>query len=378
MTTNQPVEFKPRINTFSDRVNFVINGLGSVGTLAVAAHYTNPYIAGAALGTSYLIVRGISGFLYKQMESEFENTPASQLPAGSEELRADIQKMSEKLRLKKTPNLFVFGDNKWRYRGQPIKEAFSEVFCKYANAAVYGINSFGLLTSNKLLTNLSSEEEVAVLGHELGHARAGHAKRHITINSVSSAAQIAGSVNYTLKFLTSWVGFEAYLVGVCGEVAAQIGLGRLGFKSKNETQKKIIEKTSYVAKTGAIFAFSAAKGRYDIIAAWGLATGLTMASKYFALRDSRYCEYQADRIGAEVTGKPRALCSALRTLEDMQIDDISYEKGDSLETAQGRKKFMRFKAWALEPTSTHPTTSHRCKRLRKMVRRLESASPEAA
>jgi heat shock protein HtpX len=175
-----------------------------------------------------------------------------------------------------------------------------------------------------LLRLLDEEELYGVLAHEFGHVR----NRDILISSV--VAVLAGTITFIANM-------------------AQWGLMFGGYGGRDDRQQ---------GAGGALF------GLLMIILA-------PIAALLIQLAVSRSREYQADRTGAEVSGDPMALASALRKLEratqaiPSQIAQPAFAHLYIVNPLSG--------GWA-GLFSTHPPVEERIRRLEEMAGGMRRAS----
>jgi heat shock protein HtpX len=130
-----------------------------------------------------------------------------------------------------------------------------------------------------------------------------------------------------------------------------------------------------VAKWGAIFGGFGGRDDRDnnIFALLAMAIVAPIAAMIMNMAISRQNEFVADRTGAEITGRPLALASALKRLDayahriPMQVNAAAAQLAivNPLSGAQGMGMLKLF--------STHPPTAERVAKLEAMTGQLEIA-----
>ena len=113
------------------------------------------------------------------------------------------------------------------------------------------------------------------------------------------------------------------------------------------------------------------KNAYTIILAVVLSTTVPIAALLVQLGVSRNREYLADETGAMITGRPRSLASALRTIEsgvNSQRNDYNNTSYESMWIANPVRKKSLFKRLF----STHPPMDERISRLNELAVKMET------
>ena len=138
----------------------------------------------------------------------------------------------------------------------------------------------------------------------------------------------------------------------------------------------VIAMVASIVKWGAIFGAgrSDEQGRGNVIGALAMAIVAPIAATIIQLAISRSREYGADAIGAEISGDPEALASALAKLDRGNRQVAFHTVGDNPATASlficspltGRGVTRWF--------STHPPIAERIERLRAMTRSIAPRS----
>ncbi|MCL2295493.1 MAG: zinc metalloprotease HtpX [Methanomassiliicoccaceae archaeon] len=217
------------------------------------------------------------------------------------------------------PRLYSIVRNVANKAGIPMPEVgISELFMPNAFATGRNPKNAAVVATRGLLNLLSDDELEGVIAHEIAHVK----NRDILVMSVAS----------TMAAVLSYLGRYA-MYGIM-------------FSRDN-------------------------KNAYTILIAIALSITVPIAALLVQLGVSRSREYLADETGAMITGKPRALASALRSIEtgvSSQRNDYSNDSYESMWIANPIRKKSLFKRLF----STHPPMDDRIERLNDLAAKMES------
>jgi len=206
---------------------------------------------------------------------------------------------------------------------------------------VGGVSNATLVVSEGVLTTLPDDELDAVLAHELAHV----ANRDVRVMTLASLlpALANGDLSPPRTATTN-----------AGLVVAVVVLYFLSVPHLGGNPLVFLAALAVVVVVGAV------------------ALGVLAAPVLFLTRRlSRYREYAADRAGAEISGSPAALASALRRLDgDGRIPDTDKRQAYGVERLcllpYGFESVDETRDDALEIRS-HPPTAARIERLQELV-----------
>lgn len=230
------------------------------------------------------------------------------------------------------PRLYRIVQNVAQKAGLPMPEVgITENASPNAFATGRGPKNAAVVATTGLLRLLDDDELEGVMAHELAHVK----NRDVLVMSV--AATVSGIISYLANWLI-WMGLVS------------------GGRNNNNAMGLV------AAVVGAIT--------------------LPIAAALIQLSISRGREYGADKLGAEFTGNPMALASALKRLESgiaaTPMDNKGYHENYSdahlwIEAPSAKSKGLA------GMFSTHPSTADRVGRLeaqaKKMGRTVEQNNP---
>jgi len=217
------------------------------------------------------------------------------------------------------PRLYAIVKSVANKAGIPMPEVgVSEVFMPNAFATGRNPKNAAVVATRGLLGMLSDDELEGVIAHEIAHVK----NRDILVMTVAS----------TMAAVLSYLGrYAIYMV----------------IFSRNN------------------------KSAYTIILAVVLSITVPIAALLVQLGVSRNREYLADETGAMITGRPRSLASALRTIEtgvSSQRNDYDNTSYESMWIANPVRKKSFFKRLF----STHPPMDDRISRLNDLAVKMET------
>jgi Zn-dependent protease with chaperone function len=382
-------DFKLRINTSTDRLNFVLHGAANAATCVAVATFTG---APLLLGGAFLATAAYNYFyvprMLKKMRDSLPPTPLHEIPAGSKDLPDYIRHVAKDMGLKKVPALYVVEkppserrQHSSRYVVPSTKNwfavflhAFDARFGRYMNAAAYGTDYPGILVTTPLLEQLTASEEKGFIVHEIMHLAGDHTRKQLQIGMFGAIARTGGGLNFLASFL-NYQGAFAVVSGAVALLGARRFLIECGFDPADAKQKKIIKSISGWTANGVVLgALYATGGLVPVLVAWGVSKGILIATRLVEARFSRCCEFQSDRGAGEYTQEPEALISGLAKA-------VSYNAKlnpgmESEDYTQGNVLLRPFK-WAKALFWSHPHVNRRYEALHVVSKQLKQSAPTA-
>ena len=217
------------------------------------------------------------------------------------------------------PRLYAIVKSVATKAGIPMPEVgVSEVSMPNAFATGRNPKNAAVVATRGILGLLTDEELEGVIAHEISHVR----NRDILVMTVAS----------TMAAVLSFLGRYAMMMVL--------------FNRNN-------------------------RNGYAFIIAIVLSITVPIAALLVQLGVSRSREYLADESGAMITGKPRALASALKAIEGgvrSESNDYSNTSYESMWIANP----VRRKSWFKSLFSTHPPMEKRIERLNELAVKMES------
>lgn len=402
MTTQ---EKKIAVNTAKDYTNFALHGLGYAGILAgVTLTVGSPVITGIAVATTLALKFGLGSYIKnafsealpeeeKELHHQF-NRASGRAPALQTKLTSAFHKVkefSQKLGLTETPAFHFLDEEDYATRlrrrlqdkgkGGAIREGLREFlmteFNKYANAAAFSHDRDRVILTKPLAENLDEDEINAVTGHEVGHIAAKHSLKTGIMALMGSPARISAALYSLVVTFSSWKNVGLVVAGnfVGGMLSYGYGLAR-GLDTENNKRDKVeMARVRTVLQKLSKMGFGVAFMAPDLVIAQGISLATNETTKLLGKSYSRANEYQADRLAAEVTGKPMALITGL---DKAREHNISFEKGmDMMPTDPDKKDSVLSSVFAKakELYRTHPTNENRRMQMEKMALAMPQAAP---
>lgn len=208
---------------------------------------------------------------------------------------------------------------------------------KYPNAAC--LSNGTVVVHKGLLQKLTPDEMEGVIGHELTH------RRRFLKDMV-----IGGTLNLSIMIGTQIAAYKWVLRGAIDRMKQR-------FHHRPQTFETVMELLSIaVAYAGA------------------LVTSICTAPW------RKHVEYEADKGGAELTGKPEALSSGLDRLKEMSDAIRAEEDAKKPEWLKALRKLepQNIRDFRHRLTASHPLTEHRKTRLEKIAQERSAAQNSAA
>lgn len=374
--------FKIRINTLTDRFNSVLYKTALSAVCVGISYYTaSPLITAGALAYSYFANFSFINNQIARLQGGFPATAKEDIPNNVRRLPFLINHYSRKLGLTSPPSLHILDANPnrtdmWSLMLDPDamnksmqREAMKELLGDQSMALVLGIKNPVVIINKPLIENLNSTELSLITAHELAHVSTNASLKKQTFTTLKNAVAINGSWGVVATALGSRVGLEV----LGGWLAFNCFLA-LGFRieQKEASTVSAVQTASRTLLAGSLLAAGYFADRPEILGAWAAAAAATTAAKLIHESYSRCGEFQADRIAAEVTRKPKFLSSAL-TKTSTHNDKVASELM-LLDYTKGSWLFRPLKWTAALFFVDHPPISERCTRLEKMARRFEKTS----
>lgn len=286
-------------------------------------------------------------------------------------IEQEIKKYSEQLGLKKVPFLSFLRDKDLQETDEkksknPFKAFFKNHFNKYANAmAVVGERN-AVMLSEPLVNTLSDRELEAVAAHEVGHCAAQHTIDRNLMSLVLSPVKLATTFNLLVMACQNTQNFSAIALSI-----ASSSMARKYYSLHNKPdvgkfdEKREFEAFKSIAVVSTMTAVSLHLGAHELLAAFWLNFGVKRAATLLEKSKSRRDEYQADRIAAEVTGRPEFLVSSL---EKVGKYNLSFEgmKADRKPIRKQQDIISKIFDVSDALYRTHPSTSSRSQKLLSM------------
>lgn len=214
-----------------------------------------------------------------------------------------------------------------------------------------------------------------MVAHELGHIAADHMGNRQFLGTLPTTADLICQFNLLAKCISSWSGVMACVYSGAAFVVTTSVLAHAGFDLENQDDKERAGKICSIVGNSTFLASAYLSGRHELIAAWAVEKVVTTTTQIISASLSRRNEFQADRIGVELTQNPQSLSSGLRKIEkyncgvDPKLALSDYRNGSLITQAYKRLKTV---------LRSHPNTDRRCARLAKMARRLEKCAAASA
>jgi len=358
-----------QVYTTADKISFAFNGLGCLVALGSISAYADPVVMGYHLQPILFTAGLVSSCLVNirdrvasdvKILKTFPESSTEELPSGSKDLPNIVAELSEKFGLP-TPPLYITDDTERRKRLKDLnKRKLDGKFGDQLHASTLGAYFYGMLISKELLKVLKTKKEViAVVAHELGHRKAGHTKISRDLTLISEATDKIGTANYLMTLGNTASGIASFAVGHLAKGGTKCLMSIwYGIPYKDIKHFPELETKANWIKDGTIIASSVVIGRPEIILAWGAAKATSAISKAFLANEDRHRELQADRLGADVTNDPGAMCDALQSSE-------KYEKAFMKANGITGKNSWPDKIQRI--FCSHPTLEDRCRNLKKMM-----------
>ena len=286
------------INTLTDKANFILYGAVQGGICAGLSYY----VADPAITVSAMALSYRAWTSTRLSSALFL---ANSMLVKDVHLLNAMLEASQKLGISSPPLLLVLkGEQIWAGLSCCNKEPFVAV-------------------SSSFLYGMPYEEKAACIAHEVAHLAAKHIDKHRVVSSLELTTQLAGKLNLVAITLKSLFDFAT----------------------------KAPEVTLAIDVLGA-----------EIFTAWAVAKVTATAAKYINAHYSRSCEFQADRIAAEVTGDPLSLVSALVRVNDYNamVNFIHVKEYPD-------RMALIFHHCQRALFDSHPQTHKRCARLEKIA-----------
>lgn len=211
--------------------------------------------------------------------------------------------------------------------GIPMPDVgITEDFMPNAFATGRGPKDSAVVATRGLLYALNDEELEGVIAHEVSHIK----NRDILVMSVASAA--ASIITFVARY---------------GVFFAAFGGNR---NDKNQGMMVLIAILAYIT--------------------------LPLAALLVQLSISRKREFLADQTGAEITGKPEALASALRSIERGCSSPKNDYNNPAYSSVWISNPFGTRKSLTRNIFSTHPSTEERIELLMKMAAENRNSEPK--
>ena len=220
--------------------------------------------------------------------------------------------------------------------------------CDEPNALAAGRNPKNAIVAvtSGLLERLDYYEVEAVLAHEMAHIR----------NRDIAVLNLAQAVGYLTHYLMVFLRWSFVVVGAAAAFLMAIGHRNVGFMI-------------------VVLVVAAALYVYMGLAYVALFL-IQKLNNFIILALGRCREYAADRVGAEITGTPINLASALQKIA-IEIERAPDENLQQLEKANAFLIIPAMRrSFAAIFLSTHPRPEKRIEKLRNMQRDLDGASIE--
>lgn len=260
---------------------------------------------------------------------------------------ADI--LAQRLGLKKTPALRIIDPSADEDGMGKLK-----LLKKLSNAMMYFKtgNAFECTLTPSLLQHLEDKEEVAVVGHEFGHAAANHITKQMVLGVAPKAVSWAATYGYVATAYNHACTYQSMAIAL-GSVILFAKLAKQGIFEKNGLCMAVFGAHASLALT------PVAMGHPEIGAAYMTMVTTGMVRKIVCGGYSRAAEFQADRLGAQSSGEPMALASSLKKIE-------RFNKQELVMMEEVQEKTKVYPKFISDLYSSHPATARRIARLKKI------------